>query len=73
MGIESSGLFVKINFRVKTEGESLVRFEFDTEANRRTLFIEKGYVVPEPYPDEGKIEVIPIIAISIQLSVIFIS
>ncbi|MFH0775323.1 MAG: cohesin domain-containing protein, partial [bacterium] len=63
---ESSGLFAKIRFRVKAEGESLIKFEFDTEANRRTLFIEKDYVVPEITPDEGKIEVIPSVSILLQ-------
>ncbi|MBU2461792.1 T9SS type A sorting domain-containing protein, partial [bacterium] len=63
---ESSGLFVKISFRVKAEGESLIKFEFDTEANRRTLFVEKDYVVPEITPDEGKIEVIPLSSILLQ-------
>ncbi|MFH0774719.1 MAG: T9SS type A sorting domain-containing protein, partial [bacterium] len=63
---ESSGLFAKVSFRVKAEGESLIKFEFDEEANRRTLFIEKDYVVPEITPDEGKIEVIPSISILLQ-------
>ncbi|MBU1599159.1 T9SS type A sorting domain-containing protein, partial [bacterium] len=63
---ESSGLFAKVSFRVKAEGESLVKFDFDTEANRRTLFIEKDQTVPEIIPDEGKIEVIPSISILLQ-------
>ena len=63
---DSSGLFAKVSFRVKAEGESLIKFEFDTEANRRTLFIEKDYVVPEIIPDEGKIEVIPSVSILLQ-------
>ncbi|MFH0775981.1 MAG: T9SS type A sorting domain-containing protein [bacterium] len=63
---DSSGLFAKVSFRVKADGESLIKFEFDTEANRRTLFIEKGYVVPDITPDEGKIEVIPSVSILLQ-------
>jgi len=63
---ESSGLFAKVSFRVKAEGESSVRFEFDTEGNRRTLFIEKDQTVPQISPDEGKIEVIPSISILLQ-------
>ena len=63
---ESLGLFATITFRVKAEGESLIRFQFDTEANRRTLFVEKDYVVPEINPDEGKIEVIPGVSILLQ-------
>jgi len=61
-----SGILAYVSFRVKAEGESLVKFEFDTEANRRTLFIEKDYVVPEITPDEGKIEVIPLSSILLQ-------
>ncbi|MBU1262590.1 T9SS type A sorting domain-containing protein, partial [bacterium] len=63
---EGFGLFAKISFAVKAEGESFVRFEFDTEENKRTLFIEKDHVVPEITPDEGKIEVIPSISILLQ-------
>ncbi|MBU1261994.1 hypothetical protein KJ640_03480, partial [bacterium] len=63
---ESSGLFAKISFRVKAEGESLVKFEFDEEANRRTLFVEKDHIVPEITPDEAKIEVIPNVSILLQ-------
>ncbi|MBI4777915.1 T9SS type A sorting domain-containing protein, partial [Candidatus Desantisbacteria bacterium] len=63
---ESSGLFATITFRIKAEGESAIKFEFDNEANRETLFIEKGYVVPEITTNEGKIEVIPSVSMLLQ-------
>ena len=44
----------------------MIKFEFDQEANRETLFIEKGNVVPEITPNDGKIEVIPSVSILLQ-------
>ncbi|MDI6752644.1 MAG: T9SS type A sorting domain-containing protein, partial [bacterium] len=63
---ERSGLFATITFRVKQEGESIIKFEFDQEANRKTLFIEKNHVVPEIISDEAKIEAIPLVSILLQ-------
>jgi hypothetical protein len=63
---DSSGCFATITFRVKAEGESAIKFEFDEEDNRKTLFIEKGNVVPEITHNEIKIEVVPIVSILLQ-------
>ncbi|MEK9149627.1 MAG: dockerin type I domain-containing protein, partial [Candidatus Desantisbacteria bacterium] len=63
---ESFGLFATMSFRVKAEGESIIKFEFDQEANRNTFFIEKDNVVPEINSDEAKIEVIPLVSILLQ-------
>jgi len=64
--VSDSGILAYVSFRVKAEGESLIKFEFDSEANRKTLFIEKNHTVPDIAPDEGKIEVIPLQSILLQ-------
>ncbi|MEK9149892.1 MAG: cohesin domain-containing protein [Candidatus Desantisbacteria bacterium] len=61
-----SDVLCSITFRVKAEGESIIKFDFDEEANRKTLFIEKNNVVPEIIGDEAKIEVIPSVSILLQ-------
>jgi hypothetical protein len=53
-----SGVLLTIFFRVKGKGESSIRFQFDQENNRNTLFVEEEGAI-ETEPDKTEIRVIP--------------